>query len=105
MRKKVCAKIRRQKTSEARIRGKDSVIKYQLRGFNNNITTTSLHQSSDNSTILKKIFDARIFFKKEQTSRTLLPGQAVRDFMLQVTSYNAVHLGEWAAKIQVFVVT
>ena len=68
----------------------------------NNITITNFHHFSDNSTILKKIFDARIFFKKEQTCRTLLPGQAVRDFMLQLTSYNALHLGEWAAKIQIF---
>ena len=36
----------------------------QLLGFNNNITTTSFHHSSDISTILKKIFDAMIFFKK-----------------------------------------
>ena len=42
------------------------------------------------------------FSKKEQTHRTLLPGQAVRDFMLQLTSYNALHLGEWAAEIQIF---
>ena len=65
------------------------MLTYQLCGFNNNITTTSFHHSSDNSTILKKIFDARIFFKKEQTCRALLPGQEVRDFMLQLTSYNA----------------
>ena len=78
------------------------MLTYQLCGFNNNITTTSFHHSSDNSTILKKIFDARIFFKKEQTCRTLLLGQAVRDFMLQLTSYSALHLGEWAAKIQIF---
>ena len=42
------------------------------------------------------------FLKKEQTCWTLLLGQAVRDFMLQLTSYNALHLGEWAAKIQIF---
>ena len=67
----------------------------------NNITTTSFHHSSDNSTILKKIFDARIFFKKEQTCWTLLLGQAARDFMLQLDSYSALHLGVWAAKIQI----
>ena len=78
------------------------MLTYQLCGFNNNITTTSFHHSSDNSTILKKIFDARIFFKKEQTCRALLLGQAVRDFTLQLTSYSALHLGEWAAKIQIF---
>ena len=33
-------------------------------GFNNNITTSSFQHSLDNSTILKKIFDARFFFKK-----------------------------------------
>ena len=55
------------------------MLTYQLCGFNNNITTTSFHHSSDNSTILKKIFDAGIFFIKEQTCRTLLLGQAVRD--------------------------
>ena len=70
--------------------------------FINIITTASFHYSSDNSTILKKVFDARIFLKKEQTCRTLLLGQAVRDFMLQLTSYSALHLGEWAAKIQIF---
>ena len=62
------------------------MLTYQLCGFNNNITTTSFHHSSDNSTILKKIFDTKIFFKKEQICWTLLPGQAVRDFMLQLTS-------------------
>ena len=56
----------------------EEISTHQLRGFNNNITTTSFHHSSDNSTILKKIFDARIFLKKEQTCRTLLPGQAKR---------------------------
>ena len=79
-----------------------SISTYQLRGFNNNITTTSFHHSSDNFAILKKIFDTRIFFKKEQTWRILLPGQAVRDFMIQLTSYNVLHLGERAAKIQIF---
>ena len=78
------------------------MLTYQLREFNNNITTTSFHHSSDNSTILKKIFDARIFLKKEQTCRTLLLGQAVRDFTLQLTSYSALHLGEWAAKMRIF---
>ena len=77
-------------------------LTHQLGGFNYNITTASFHHSLDNSTILRKIFDAKIYFKKGQTCRTLLPGQAVRDFMLQLTSYNALHLGEWAAKIQIF---
>ena len=77
------------------------MLTYQLREFNN-ITTTSFHHSSDNSTILKKIFDARIFLKKEQICRTLLLGQAVRDFTLQLTSYSALHLGEWAAKMRIF---
>ena len=83
----------------------DSILTYELRGFNNNITTTSFYYSSDDSNILKKMFDARIFLKKEQTCRKLLPGQAVRDFMLQLTSYNALHLGEQAEKIQVIGVT
>ena len=43
-----------------------------------------------------------MFLKNDQAYRTLLPGQAVRDFMLQLTSYNALHLDEWAAKIQIF---
>ena len=30
------------------------------------------------------------------------PGQAVRDFMLQLSSDYALHLAEWAAKIQIF---
>ena len=38
----------------------------------------------------------------EQTCQTLLPGQAVSELMLQLASYNALHLGEWAAKIQIF---
>ena len=50
----------------------------QLCGFNNNITTISFRHSSDNSTILKKIFDAGIFLKREQTCRTLLLRQAVK---------------------------
>ena len=29
-------------------------------------------------------------------------GQAVRDFMIQLTSYNVLHLGERAVKIQIF---
>ena len=29
-------------------------------------------------------------------------GQAVRDFVIQLTSYNVLHLGERAAKIQIF---
>ena len=49
----------------------------QLCRFNN--TTTSFRHSSDNSTILKKIFDAGTFFKEEQTCRILLLGQVVRD--------------------------
>ena len=79
----------------------DSISTYQLQVFNN-ITTSSFHHSSHNSTILKKILNARIFFKKEQIYRTLLLGQAVRDFTLQLTSYSALHLGEWAAKILIF---
>ena len=71
----------------------DSILTYQLSGFNDNITATSFHHSSDNSAILKKIFDARTSFKKEQTCRTLLPDNAVKEFMLQLTSYNALHLG------------
>ena len=51
------------------------------------------------------MFDARVFLKKEQTRPTLLLGQAIRDFMLQLTFYNALHLGEWTAKIQIFGVT
>ena len=31
---------------------------------------------------------------------TAKPG--TKDFMLQLTSYSALHLGEWAAKIQIF---
>ena len=31
---------------------------------------------------------------------TARPG--IRDFMLQLTSYIALHLDEWAAKIQIF---
>ena len=46
-----------------------------------------------------------MFLKNDQAYRTLLPGQAVRDFMLQLTSYNALHLGEWAEKIQIIGVT
>ena len=46
---------------------------------------------------------AKIFLKKEQACRTLLPGQTVIDFMLQLTCYNALHPCEWAGKIQLLV--
>ena len=75
-------------TSEARetkIRGNRIILPYQLRRFNNNITTNSFDHSSDNSTILKKIFDAKIcralllgwILLRGQTCRTLLLGQEV----------------------------
>ena len=37
--------------------------------------------------------------------RTLLPGQTLIDFMLQLACCNAPHLGEWVEKIQSFRVT
>ena len=43
-----------------------------------------------------------MFLKNDQAYRTLLPGQAVRDFMLQLTSYSVLHMGKWAVKIQIF---
>ena len=49
-----------------------------------------------------KSMKARICLEKTQTCRTLLPGQTVIDFMLQLTCYSALHLGEWASKIQIF---
>ena len=75
------------------------MLTYQLCGFNNNITTTSFHHSSDKSTILKKIFDAGIFFYigTNLSDVTARPGSK-----RQLTSYSALHLGEWAAKIQIF---
>ena len=48
---------------------------------------------------------AGISLEKAQTCQTLLPGQTVIDFMLQLTCYSALHLSEWAAKIQIFGVT
>ena len=48
---------------------------------------------------------ARICLEKTQTYGTLPPGQTVIDFMLQLTCYSALHLGEWAAKTQIFGVT
>ena len=52
------------------------------------------------SNLLKKsLMENFIFYA------VLLPGQTVVDVILQLTCYNALHLGEWAAKIQIFGVT
>ena len=94
-----------QQTSIAKLEEIGFYFNIPLYGFNNNVTTTSFHHTSDNSTILKKKYKRKYFLKKEQTCRTLLPGQTVIDFMLQLTCYNGLHLVEWAAKIQIFGVT
>ena len=55
--------------------------------------------------IKKKNKSKDFFLKKEQTCRTLLPGQTVIDFMLQLTCCNALNMDERAAEIQIFCVT
>ena len=49
----------------------------------------------------EKSTKARICLEKAQTCWTSLLGQTVIDFMLQLTCYSALHLGEWASKIQI----
>ena len=63
------------------------MLTYQLCGFNNNITTT------------KENIRRRYFFYKgtNMSDVTARPGSK-----RQLTSYSALHLGEWAAKIQIF---
>ena len=49
------------------------------------------------SNLLKKSLMENFIF-----CAVLLPGQTVVDVILQLTCYNALHLVEWTAKIQIF---
>ena len=59
----------------------------------------------DNSTILKKKYESKDLFRKDTNMPDVTAIQTVIEFMLQLTCYNALHMSEWAEKIQTFGVT
>ena len=62
--KSMCKNLMPEVTRNKNHRRQDSILAYPLWGFNNNITTTRFHHSSENSTILKKKYESKDFFKK-----------------------------------------
>ena len=59
----------------------------------------------DNSTILKKKYESKDLFRKGTNMPDVTAIQTVIEFMLRLTCYNALHMSEWAEKIQTFGVT